>query len=425
MSFRLNAKFRVCLRAVAFGLVVLGTTPFSTAMADDQVTLNVWSWQTDSADGYAKIFSIFEAAHPNIKIVYRGITDADYPTALKTGLSGDQGPDLAFLHPYGSVAPYSRAGQLTEISRNSVPELANFTNGSLEAATVDGRIWGIPFAGQSLYIFYDKGLFAKIGVEPPKKATEIRAFLDKIKAAGVVPLAVNGPADANSVFTFDILAGNAYGGKGFLDEAVAGKRSFASDSMIAAFTLYKNYEKYFPHYVSSVTDADAFSLFLSGKAAMYPNGSWMLGSIRDQKPDMDVDVFTMPADDNDAPAPVFGYEDGSVAVSAKSSHPSEALGLLRWMATPQFGQAFAEAVKQASSVKGTTTTDPILSKMISNYRANPAPEVWVTKYFGTSAPAPFTTLGVLVSNLLSGATDPKSAATQLESDAREFESINK
>ena len=425
MSLRPSKKFRVCLQAGVVGLVTLGTTLPNRALAADQVTLNIWSWQTDSADGFAKIFSIYEAAHPNIKVVYRGIEDTNYPTALKVGLSGDQGPDLAFLHPYGSIAPYSSAGQIKEISLNTVPELANFSKVSLAAAMVDGKIWGIPFAGQSLYIFYDKALFAKMGVEPPKKAAETSAFLDKVQAAGVVPFAVNGPAGSSSVFTFDILAGNAYGGKSFLAEAVAGKQSFDSAPMIAAFTLYKNYEKYFPHYVESVTESDALSLFLSGKAAMYPNGSWMLDSIRTEKPKMDVDVFTMPADDSGGPAPVFGYEDGSVAVSAKSSHPSEALDLLRWMATPQFGQAFAATLKQASSVNGTTTTDPVLSKMIADYRANPVPEVWVTEYFGTSAPAPFATLGVLVSNLLSGATNPKSAAAQLQSDAREFEAANK
>ena len=94
------------------------------------------------------------------------------------------------------------------------------------------------------------------------------------------------------------------------------------------------------------------------------------------------------------------------------------------MATPQFGQAFTDELRQFSSVKGVTPEDQVLAEIASNYVANPVPMVWVTEYFGSAAPAPFTTLGVSLANLMSDSTDPAAAAAQLEADAREFAAQN-
>jgi raffinose/stachyose/melibiose transport system substrate-binding protein len=414
------------LRAAAASTAIMAGAAMAAglAQAQDRTELEVWSWQVDNADDYEVVFALYEAAHPEIDVIFRAFPDTDYPTVLRSGLSGEQGPDLVFLHPYGSVAPYSRAGQLVPITPETVPELANFAPESVAAAEVDGQIWGIPFAQVFLQIFYDKALFESLGVVPPATPADVAPFLETIEAAGVTPFAVSGIAGAMPVFYFDILVGNTYGGRKFLEAAVAGEQSFAAKPMVEAFALYDSYEKYFPRFVSGVSVDDANSLFVSGEAAMYPNGSWMLDFLRTEMPDADLGVFTFPADDSGGPPPVFGYEDGSIALSANSDNPEEALELLRWMGTPEFGQAYTDELSQVSSVVGVEPTDPLLAEMLANYQANPVPVVWVTEYFGTSAPAPFTTLAVLVSNLLVDATDPAAAAAQLEADAREFEQMS-
>ncbi len=407
-----------------YGAVAVASLAAGLAQAQDRTEVEVWSWQVTQAPAWDRVFAAYEAANPGIDVVYRGFPDSEYPTILRSGLSGDQGPDLVFLHPYGSVAPYSRAGQLVPITPDTVPELANFAPEAVAAAQVDGETWGVPFAPVYLFLYYDKAVFEEIGVTPPTKRSEIEPFLDKILESGTTPFAVSGVAGAMPVFYFDLLAGNTYGGRPFLEAAVAGEQSFAAEPMVEAMALYDAYEKYFPRFVSSVTADDTNTLFVNGQAAIYPNGSWMLGFLREQAPDTDWGVFTFPADDAGGPPPVYGYEDGSIAMSANSDTPDESLALLRWMGTPEFGQLYAEEMAAASSVLGTTPTDPLMAEMDERFQANPVPVVWVTEYFGTSAPAPFTTLGVLVSNLLVNATDPAAAAAQLESDAREFTSMN-
>jgi raffinose/stachyose/melibiose transport system substrate-binding protein len=420
-----KARTRMLRSALGLGTALaLSALGMTAAAAQEKIKLEVWSWQVIYKDNYEKIFKIFEAKHPNIDVEFRGFINNDYPTVLKTGLSGDRGPDLAMLHPYRAIAPYALAGQLKAIDKTTVPELANFTPDAVGAATLDGKIWGVPFATQALQVFYNVDIFKKLGIEEPKKASEVAPMIKKIKDAGLVPYAATGNAGWQLVNIFDILVGNTYGGKDFLAKAVTGEVRYDSPAMVKALQLYDALEADFPRFVSGVGHPDARALFVSGRAAMFPGGAWELALIRKNAPDMNLGVFSMPADESGGPAPTWGYEDGSIAISARTKHPKEALELLRWMGSQEFGQAFTEELRQLSSVKGVTPSDPVLAEIASNFQANPVPMVWVTHYFGTAAPAPFTTLGVLLANLMVNATDPATAAKQLELDAREFTKLN-
>jgi raffinose/stachyose/melibiose transport system substrate-binding protein len=328
------------------------------------------------------------------------------------------------LHPYGAIAPYALAGQLTPIDEDMVPELSNFSDEAVAAATLDGQIWGVPFATQALQVFYNVDIFNDLGLSEPTKLSEVQPLVDAVKEAGLIPYAATGNAGWQLVNLFDILVGNIYGGKEFLESAVAGETSFDSPSMVEALAAYDALEADFPRFVSGVGHPDARALFMNGQAAMFPGGAWELALIKQNAPDMNLGVFSMPADDEGGPAPTWGYEDGSLAISAASEHPEEALALLRWMATPEFGQAFTDELLQLSSVQGVTPSNEVLAEIGQNFAANPVPMVWVTEYFGTAAPAPFTTLGVSLANLMVDATTPEEAAAQLEADAREFKAMN-
>ena len=411
--------------ATALSVVLAGGLAAAPALSQDKIKLEVWSWQVIYEDNYERIFEIFEKNHPNIEVDFRGFVNNEYPTILKTGLSGPGGPDLAMLHPYRAIAPYALAGQLTPIDQTQVPELANFTPEAIAAASLDDKIWGVPFATQALGVFYNADIFDKLGLKEPTKASEIAPMIQKIKDGGFIPYAVTGNAGWQLVNLFDILVGSTYGGKDFLTKAVSGETSFDSPSMVKAFEAYRALESDFPPFVSGVGHPDARALFVGGKAAMFPGGAWELALIRQNAPDMKLGFFSMPSDESGGPAPTPGYEDGSIGMSAATEHPAEALELLRWMGTPEFGNAFTEELRQLSSVKGVTPSDPVLAEIAANFAANPVPVVWVTEYFGTAAPAPFTTLGVLLANLMVNATDPAAAAKQLESDAREFAAQNK
>jgi raffinose/stachyose/melibiose transport system substrate-binding protein len=416
-------KRRTLLGGLA-GAAVATSNPSSAHAQSATTTLNVWSWQVVQAPTYKKIFEIYERKTPGVRIEYRGIANTEYPTVLKTGLSGPGGPDLVMLHPYKAIAPYVRAGQLVALDEGTIPEAKNFTADSLGAARLDGKLWGLPFARQTIQIFYSRKLFAQLGVEPPKTADQFLPLLDKIAAAGITPIAATGKDAWQLVNVFDALVGNTYGGKAFVAKILAGGTTFADPAMVAALAEFQGLVKYFPKFVSGVSNADARAMFATGRAAMFPGGSWELSGFQNAGMAGDVGAFSMPTKAGGSP-PTWGYEDGSLGISARSTQPAAALALLRWMATPEFGQAFTDQLKQPSSVNGVAPTDPTLSQMVSSYQANPVPMIWVTDYFGVSSPAPYAALMNAAQGLLTGTTTPPAAAATIAQSVVEWTAMNK
>ena len=84
---------------------------------------------------------------------------------------------------------------------------------------------------------------------------------------------------------------------------------------------------------------------------MYPGGSYEVGPFTQTNPDLQIGFFDAP------PAPgskvdhplTSGYVDGSYGVNAHSAHKAEAMELVKWMATPEFGQLYANTLKQISA----------------------------------------------------------------------------
>ncbi len=363
-----------------------------------------------------KVFAGYKAGHPNINVEFKGFED--YDSVLKTGLSGTKGPDVVMLHPYNAIEPYVQAAQLRSIDPASVPELAQFSEESLNSARSGGKLYGVPFAQQSLQVFYNKGLFAQAGATPPKSAAEVTPMLDKLVAAGAIPFAVTGKDTWQLVNVFDALVGVDYGGAAFVDALRSGKASFTDPAFVDALAKFQSLKQYFPQNVEGVTYTDSQALFNSEKAAMFPGGSWELQGFQQTNPGVELGVFSMPT--NDGAAPTWGYEDGSFGISAGSEHPGEALNLLRWMASPEFGKSFTDELKQASSVPGVQPSDPLLKQMVTNYRADPVPMIWVTDYFGVASPAPYAALMNATQNLLLGATTPQEAAASIKQSADAF-----
>jgi raffinose/stachyose/melibiose transport system substrate-binding protein len=413
------------LRRRSLGLVALASLAAGRAGAQTPpVTLQVWSWQAPMAAIYRRIFEIYETANPGIRVEYRGFPGTEYPTVLKTGLSAPGGPDIVMLHPYRAIAPYTRAGQLQPLDEAAIPELANFSPASLAAARLDGKLWGVPFARQSVQVYYNRKIFADLGLAPPARQSDLTPLLEKIAAAGITPLAVTGKDAWQLVNVFDALFGPIYGGADFIARIKAGTAEFTDPAFVAALTAFAATVKYFPKFASAVSHADARALFATGKAAMFPGGSWELGVFQNSAVIGDVGVFSMPAD-GAGPAPTWGYEDGSLAIAAQSAHKAEAMALLRWMGSPAFGQAFTDQLKQPSSMLGVVPTDKVLAQMVANLQANPVPMIWATDYFGVASPAPYAALMNGCQKLISGSTTPREAAASVAQSVVEWNALNK
>ncbi|WP_165367474.1 ABC transporter substrate-binding protein, partial [Phytoactinopolyspora endophytica] len=140
------------LGTLALGIVACspsdpeGSTGSSTT---DDINLEVWGWRQEDVAAYDKIFQIYEAAHPNVTVEYIPYKADEYDTILRTGLSDENGPDVAQLRSYGLLQPLIASESLVPLDAE-IEDLADFPDEILDGArgVDDDQVYGVPFALQ-------------------------------------------------------------------------------------------------------------------------------------------------------------------------------------------------------------------------------------------------------------------------------------
>jgi raffinose/stachyose/melibiose transport system substrate-binding protein len=414
---------RAALRLLAFTAVaaLAAACAPSTEGAGEQEAetkkLTVWSWRTEDKAVYDEIFATFTEKHPDIEVEFKPFKNTEYNTILQTGLSEKGGPDVMQLRAYGQMQGIFAAGQALALD-DEVPELADFPDEALEGARgqEDGKIYGVPFATQTLQIFYNKQLFEEHGVTVPTTWDELLAAAKKLKDAGVVPFSLGAKDPWVLPIAHDIFGAARYGGPGFADAVLSGQKDFTDPNYAASIDLLSQLRPYFPDNVTGVAYTDSQVLFTNGQAAMFPGGSFELAFFQRQAPDLELGVFPAPVPPGSpaGAAPLTpGFTDGSWGVNANSPSKDAALELVRWMATPEFAQQFTDKLKQISPVPGVEPTDPLLADMKGAYEEQRMPYLLLV-HFRYGEPTGTDLLGQGVQQLLLGKADGKKVAADLQ-----------
>lgn len=343
---------------------------------DGDTTLEVWSWRTEDVDEYEKIFDAFEAEHEGVTVEFKPYVATEYNTILSTGLSAEGGPDVAQLRAYGGLQPLCEAGRLVELEGEDV-DVSAIPDDVQEGARCegDGGLYGVPFASQALVVFYNKAIFEENGLEEPQSWDELMEIGQTLQDADVTPYAVTGKDTWVLPMLHDLFAAPRYGGSEFEQAVQAGEKDFTDPDYVASIETMEQVTPYFPEDVVGVDYATAQTLFTSERAAMYPGGSFELAFFQQQNPDLDLGVFAVPPPPGSVvdQAMTPGWVDASWGINADSPHQEEALELVKWMATPEFGQMVSDELKQLNPADGVTAEDPVLQEISELHDASPTP----------------------------------------------------
>jgi len=380
-----------------------------------EVTLTVWSWRTEDEDAYNEIFDVYEAKNPGVTVEFVPFVNTDYNNILATGLTGEGGPDVAQLRAYGGIQPLIEAGQLLPLD-GKVSTLSNFTDAILKGAQglSDGRIYGVPFGIQVLGAYYNKGIFDELGLSEPQTWDEFIAVLEALKAAGYIP--IGNPAKDVWMLTIlhEAIAAPRYGGPEFQAAVLAGEKDFTHPDYVAGLEVINLIKPYLHEDVVGIGYEDSRTLFISGKSGIFIGGSFEVGFWRSEAPDLDVGMFLVPPPPGSLTGPLApGWMDGSYGVNALSEHPEEAIKLVEWMGTPEFGQLFTEKIKQLSPIPGVTPTDPLLAEFAEAFAERPAPYLLLVD-FRYGDPSGTAILQPEIQKMLLGETTAEEAAAALQ-----------
>lgn len=287
-----------------------------------------------------------------------------------------------------------------------------FLPGTLDRYTSGGKTYGIPFLNTIWAVWYNQKMFAKHGWEPPSTWSQFFSLCDKMKAAGVVPVAFQGRYTFYAQPLIDHNYYNLAGSQAFLAQKNLEPGSFANPAYIEALRLVQKaaLEDFQPGALG-MSHTEAQLEFFQGRAAMIFCGSWLQNEMKDNIPDgFELGVFQLPLPEGPNVSPhALLVTTAQYFVFSRSRHPEVAADFLRYMTT-RAGE-FSKASGMPVAMKGTSSGIPDLDALAAS----------ATATFGEGQGEGFPGFTQRLADarfaLLSGSSTPEEIARDLERQA--------
>lgn len=193
-------------RWLAAGLLcaALGT-PRAGAAADHLVIDYVVSNSPQRAT-WLSIINQFAADNPDIAVEHHGYPQEAYKQAFTTRLRSARA-DIAFWYAGERLRDAVRDKLLTPLDADMVALLRKnrVAPATIEGTRVDGQVYGFPLYYYVWGFVYRKSLFEQLDLRPPATWSEFLHTCERLKAAGVTPLALGAKSGWPAAAWFDYL----------------------------------------------------------------------------------------------------------------------------------------------------------------------------------------------------------------------------
>ena len=256
-------------------------------------------------DGIVKtitqIAEMYKEEHPGFNLEIEAIADRTaYLQKLRILASSDELPDWFDSDADSFFQNLVDAGQVADI--DAVYEELSVTDKIYDNAKdyqrlSDGFLGLICWQANTEYFWYNKTAFENAGIsETPKTWDEFFEVCEKLKEAGVTPIAMAGgdtwPPLRYLAFIPFRLTGNE-----FIEAARVGEESFGSEVGLKAAEFLVQAAQYFQTGWSTADSATAVGLVTSGEAAMIYDGTWQVPYFvgEDKELKEDIGYFTLPS----------------------------------------------------------------------------------------------------------------------------------
>jgi len=252
--------------------------------SEELVTLtfpSIWVGSDSKAEAFGKMISDFnEENKGKIEILVEEQTDYDaYRDKIRTQISTGNAPDIFTVESFADVQLFAESGKLMDMT-NFLAEgtmTERFVEGLVEKAKVNGVNYGFPYENAYIPAMYNMSLFEKAGItEIPKTYDELWVACEKLKEQGVFPITQMTNDNAWTSMLWYSYAVASCGG------ADVYERGLDDPAFVEAAEIIK---KMFDYTSSDAIGADATVVnghFFNERAAIYTNGSWILGRIQSE-----------------------------------------------------------------------------------------------------------------------------------------------
>lgn len=323
-----TVKSLLLLAAFSSTLLLQGCA--SGESSDGKIHITMIQYKPEAVKAFEKIEERFNAAHDDICLDIESPNEA--MTVLKTRLIREDYPDIVGIGGDINYSNFLDAELFADISDLDVvsdvkPAYLQIDK-DLEFIPQEG-VYALPYAANAAGILYNKDMFDENGWEIPQTWSEFISLCDTIKSTGTNPLYLGYKDTWTCLAPWNALA------VGLAPSDVCSRVNSGDTTFKAEYAEVAEKIKVLLDYAEPNPYAysynDACTAFARGESAMYPIGSYAVPQILSVNPDMNIDSFTFPANDNEADNVLNSGIDLQFSVMKESKNKDAAYEVLRFL----------------------------------------------------------------------------------------------
>lgn len=412
---------------------VAGCSSSGSGSSSSGPTVTVWSWRSQDAPMWTKVQDDLNKQGVKVHIDFRGINATSYDSVLQTAMNGGKGPDIFYSRAGEGTETYAAANLIKPL--NGIADTSKIDPSAVATAQYKGKTYGVPFAIQTMSVFYNKDVLSQHHITVPTTWSGFLNDLKTLKSANVTPMYVMGVQPWMLSLQIDAVGASTMTDS--FTKALTEKKAKYSDApfakTLAAFQQLSPYLEDNWQGTGSADNEQETALAL-GKCGFVIDGIFDTPEMKKVNPNVQLGQFLVPSPTGIAPK-IDWYVDGEIAMNAKIGNSDEekaAEKIMAFTATPTFGTAFSDIAGEISPIKGV--------KVPAKYPLSVQAEKWylqspISPIFGIRSPmdtpppnpaslknskSPTSTAGIFTAEqniavpLLSGKLTPSAAAQKVQ-----------
>jgi len=279
------------------------TTPTTQAEPEKKVELEFWGWWASATrmPTINKIVDGWNQKNPNIQVKYTYVPFGDLLTKYLASVAAGNPPDVVASPELFTVATRAQKKQAMDLSALGADSIKDqFYPEFWKAVQFQGKAYGLPWTGETKYLYYNKEHFTEAGLDPEKGPVtwdDLWNFSQKLtkKDASKVTRAGFHPNFGNMGYR-----GWVWNAKSDFFDArnwpvVNSEKNIAVMDWFKKWTDFYGYEAYAA--LKGSATGGAQHLFVQGKVSMVVETATWEGELKKNGPNIKYGIVPIPTQD--------------------------------------------------------------------------------------------------------------------------------
>lgn len=304
----------------------------------EPVTITVWDYYGKATPFQDSVIAAFEQEYPWITVDHQPIGWTAAQNKFTVTVSSGAPPDLAtmdmtWIPTFASNGLFMNLTELSGGQMNGQPIDQQYTEGALNAMTFDGNYVTMLFDFDVYSMYYRADIFKQNGVEVPKTWDELQAAALKIAQD------TNGDGKCDK-YCFEVVPNDCFHWCQFLFQAGGSilnadntQAAFNSPEGLSAMEFYKSLLDSGAGIYWGTSAGNAMTGIKDGEIAMFNDGPYWMGVLKDGAPEMSGKWAVAPAPYSQQPGSYLGGT--GLSIPANAAHPQEAWLFAQYMLQPE------------------------------------------------------------------------------------------